>query len=112
MNALVISLCVLCQCFLAAGQVVLKHASNGIDVSRRRWKVAAGYILGTTLLAGWFFVWIGVLGRTDLSNAYPYEGLGPGLVVLGAWAILRERLHWSAWVGLLLIVAGVALVTW
>lgn len=55
-------------------------------------------------------VWIVVLSRVQLSFAYPLLGLSYVLVVLSSALFLHERVSPSRWLGVLLIVAGVALV--
>jgi uncharacterized membrane protein len=105
MTTVAIILCVVCQLFLVAGQLLLKRGMGG-DRVRARWVAA-----GTACLTGWFFLWIGLLQRWELSRLYPFEGLDSALLVLAAWLFLRERLPWVGWVGVALITAGVALVS-
>jgi multidrug transporter EmrE-like cation transporter len=54
-------------------------------------------------------VWLSVLARWDVSKAYPLVGLGFVLTALVGWC-LGEQLSLQRWLGLALIVAGVALV--
>jgi len=105
MTTLAILLCLLCQLFLVTGQLLLKRGMNASPI--RLGNLAAG----VALLAGWFFVWLGLLAKWDLSRLFPFEGLNPALVVLGAWLFLEERVPWTAWMGIALISVGVALVS-
>jgi len=66
---------------------------------------------GIGLLSVWFFLWLGLLRDWDLSRLYVFEGLGPPLLVLGAWFFLGERVILRAWIGMGLIGCGVALVS-
>src|SRR4051812_27830324 len=61
-TALAITLCVVCQLFLVAGQVLLKHAMSGTKARTRN------FIAGVACLTIWFFLWIGLLQRWDLSQ--------------------------------------------
>jgi undecaprenyl phosphate-alpha-L-ara4N flippase subunit ArnE len=111
-TAVVIGLCVLCQLLLVAGQLLLKHAvspSGGGAVSWRR--AAARLAPGVACLSAWFFLWLGLLERWDLSRVFPFEGLNPVLLVIGAWVFFRERVSAGAWAGVVLIAAGIALVS-
>lgn len=112
MTAVAITLCILCQFLLVAGQLALKHAMNGVGTAPA-WspRVAGGFAGGVGLLSAWFFLWLGLLQDWELSRLYPFEGLNPALLVVGAAMFLRERVPPAAWVGIALISAGVALVS-
>jgi undecaprenyl phosphate-alpha-L-ara4N flippase subunit ArnE len=91
--------------FLVIGQLLLKR---GISAS----PVLVGSLAGgIAMLAAWFFLWLGLLSRWELSRLFPFEGLNPVLVVLGAWLFLKERVPMMSWIGIALISVGVALVT-
>ena len=107
---------VACQFLLVAGQLLLKHAmtafERGGDGSPRPWRrVAPRFAAGVGLLSAWFFLWLGLLAKWDLSHLFPFEGLNPALLVVGAWAFLKERVPLYAWAGIGLISLGVALVS-
>jgi len=105
MTAIAILLSVLSQFLLVCGQVLLRRAMKATPV---RVGILAG---GIVLLTGWFFLWLGLLADWDLSRLFPFEGLNPVLVALGAWLFLKERLGLTGWIGIGLISLGVALVT-
>jgi uncharacterized membrane protein len=65
---------------------------------------------GIVLLAGWFFIWTGLLQALPLSFVFPFEGISVVLLVLFACWILRERLSARSWLGVGLVTAGVILV--
>jgi uncharacterized membrane protein len=109
MRPLAIVICVVCQLFLVAGQLWLKHAMKGSGGGWRRMVVRLAP--GVACMTAWFFLWLGLLERLELSRVFPFEGLNPALVVLGAWVVFRERMGASAWVGIGLITAGVVLVS-
>jgi uncharacterized membrane protein len=45
-----------------------------------------------------------------LSKLYPFEGLNPAMMAIVAWIFLKEKLPASAWIGLVLVSIGVAVV--
>lgn len=104
MTAVAIGLALVCQVFLIAGQLLLKRAMRTTPVGIT-WLAA-----GITSLAAWFFAWMSLLSRWDLSRVYPFEGLNPALIVAGSALFLRERVNVTAWAGVLLISAGVAII--
>jgi drug/metabolite transporter (DMT)-like permease len=63
-----------------------------------------------------FFVsavlWIMALRSVALSIAYPMVALSYIIIFLGSYFLFQEPLSWRHWVGALLIVGGIALVTW
>ena len=105
MTALAVLLASVSQLFLVAGQLLLKR---GMRVTPVRIGSIAG---GIALLSTWFFLWLGLLANWDLSRLFPFEGLNPVLVVIGASLFLKERVPLLGWIGILLISAGVAIVT-
>ena len=55
-------------------------------------------------------LWLKVLSQTDLSLAYPLVSMGFVLVALLSWLVLGEHLSVGRISGIVLIVAGVALI--
>lgn len=109
MSVVTIVLCVLCQLFLVAGQLFFKHAMSP-KLPQPRSATIRNIVLGIVLQSFWFFLWLGLLQHNDLSKIFPFEGLNPALLVLGAWVILKERLPVGAWIGLSVVCAGLAIV--
>ena len=110
MTAVAIVLCVVCQLFLVVGQLMLKHAMN--PKAGGSWRgTAVRLVPGIACMTVWFFLWLGLLEKLELSHIFPFEGLNPALLVLGAWFFFRERVTVRAWVGIGLITAGVVLVS-
>lgn len=100
-----------CQLFQVTGQVFLKHAMLAVDAAPRVWRrVALFMVAGLTFLTFWFLMWIGLMQSWNLSAIYPFEGLCPVLMVLGARVCLHEKLGAAGWLGVTLIAAGVMLV--
>jgi uncharacterized membrane protein len=97
-----IVLCIVCQVLIVVGQIELKRGVSG--------KKLPPFVLGIFCMAVWFFLWLGLMGKWDLSRLYPFEGLNPALMAIGAWLVLKEKLPLSAWAGLALVCVGVAVV--
>lgn len=62
------------------------------------------FFLGTGLL-----LWLAVLGKLELSIAYPMLSLGYVLVMLAAKFIFNEQIPFRRWLGALIIVLGITL---
>lgn len=93
-----------------AGQIFFKRAmSLPDDAARGKFLVVFG--CGIFVKAVAFFLWLGLLSKFTLSKLYVFEGLGPILLVLAAWVFLREKMTLSLWLGVLLISAGLVLVS-
>ena len=105
MTPLAIAMVLTCELALVCGQLLLKR---GMTPTPPRLSIIA---LGVICLSGWFFLWLALLSRWELSRLFPFEGLNPALVVLGAVIFLRERVPLTTWIGIALISAGVAVVT-
>lgn len=112
MTWLAITLCVVCQLLLVAGQLLLKHAMTPAAGHAQSWaRTAARLVPGIACMTAWFFLWLGLLEQWDLSKIFPFEGLNPVLLVIAAWVVFKERISRSAWVGVALIAAGIGLVS-
>jgi len=116
-------LCVACQGLIVVGQLFLKHAVTTADGAAAgnpsalsddrpapRGRAVRNFAIGIACLTCWFFLWLGLLSRWDISKLYPWEGLNPAMMAIGAWLVLKERLPLSAWFGLALVCAGIAVV--
>jgi drug/metabolite transporter (DMT)-like permease len=110
MTSLSLALCIICQFFMIGGQLLLKRAmspeSKSPAPSRRRMQFG----LGIGCLSVWFFLWLGVLEQLPLSRAFPFEGLNPALMAVGAWLLLKERLSVKAWMGVAMVCGGIVVV--
>ncbi|WP_404822728.1 EamA family transporter [Pseudomonas botevensis] len=58
---------------------------------------------------GAFFVWMLILRRSSLSLAFPLSSLVFVGVLLGSWLGLGEQISLLHWVGVAVIMAGIAL---
>lgn len=108
----ILLLCLASQLCLVTGQLLLKHAMTQTNLAPIPWwRVVRLFSLGIAILSGWFFLWGGLLQRKDLSYIYPFEGMGPALMLFGAWLFLKEKLTLQSCIGIGLISAGIALVS-
>src|SRR5271165_2850295 len=97
---------------LAVGQVMFKQVGLGIRGrplvggvlyllgSRTFYIVVLIYVLST-------FLWIWILSRVPLSQAYPWVAIGMAIVPLLGWYVFGERVEPLFWLGVSLILAGV-----
>jgi undecaprenyl phosphate-alpha-L-ara4N flippase subunit ArnE len=104
MTAVAVAIALTAQLLFVVGQLLLKRGMGQGAVRPRT------LALAITLLAGWFFLWVGLMSQWELSKLFPFEGLNPALVALAAWYFLNERMSTGAWLGVGLICVGIILV--
>ena len=68
-------------------------------------------LLGVTLQASFFFLYLALLSRADVSLVLPLTALDYIVVALLAYWILGEDVTSARWAGIGLITAGVALMS-
>lgn len=56
-----------------------------------------------------FLIWMLILRSTHLSVAFPLSSLVFVGVLLGSWLALGEHISWLHWIGVLIIIGGIAL---
>ncbi len=61
------------------------------------------------LYGGSTLLWIWILSRVTLMQAYPWVAVGMAIVPLLAWVVFDERVAPSYWLGVALVIAGVFL---
>ncbi len=71
------------------------------------WKI----VVGTAMLALFFFLWLAVLSWEDLSVALPMQALNYVLVAVLAKYLLHEQVSPLRWAGIALVCVGVMLIT-
>jgi undecaprenyl phosphate-alpha-L-ara4N flippase subunit ArnE len=90
------------------GQIFFKHAArNTVD----RWGYARNLGLGIAVMSIYFFLWLGLLQKFDLSYLYPFDGVNRVMLVLAASFFLGEKATPRIWFGVILISAGMMLVS-
>lgn len=68
-------------------------------------------IIGTAMLAVFFFLWLAVLSWEDLSVALPMQALNYVLVAFLSQYFLHESVTPLRWAGTVLVCVGVMLIT-
>lgn len=66
--------------------------------------------LGVSLLIFWMLSQLALLSWADLSYVLPVTSIGYVLVALSGRLFLGEQISWKRWLGILCIMAGVAVV--
>ena len=72
--------------------------------------LSPGVIGGLTLYGIGTVLWLFVLSGTELSQAYPFVGLGFILTALMGYIFFQDALNGTRIIGTLLVVAGIVLV--
>lgn len=112
MSLLALALILFALVTFVAGQIFLKHAMESTSQTEfQKSSVAAQLGTGILLMTISFFITLGLLQRFDLSYLYPFQGLSIVMITLIAALVLKEKLTWRLTIGVLLITAGVALVS-
>lgn len=100
-------LLILLVSLLSCGAQLCQKRATRVMGSRR---AVAGWLAGSVLLLGIAMIlWLIVLQRVPVSQAYPMLSLNFIFVALAARAIWHERLTVRQMFGTLLVVAGVTL---
>lgn len=110
--------CSTVQClFLVAGQIFLKFAMADIGTFSWTWKFFRQAMLSWQLLASGLsmvaasFVWFYILKHYPLSLAYPLISISYIFGTLAAIFFFHETVPLTRWIGVLLIMGGVVLLT-
>jgi len=100
---------------LAIGQALFKKvgiAMRGLPLGEGMLAVAREPALygALALYGGATLLWIWILSRVPLSQAYPWVAVGAAVVPLLGWYLFGERITPVFWLGVALIVVGIVLV--
>ena len=99
----------------SAGQLFTKVAGDQLGPMDFRWQWLAdvartpGILAAIASYLGAFFVWMLILRRSSLSLAFPLSSLVFVAVLLGSWLGLGEHISVLHWVGVVVIIGGIAL---
>ena len=111
MTLFTIGLLLLSQISQVTGQILIKHAMNFTHGPHKPWNKIAGFFgLGIGAMTFCFFLWLGFLQKFDLSHVFPFEGLSPVILILGAAVFLGETITLRCWLGMGMISCGIVLV--
>ncbi|NVN10600.1 MULTISPECIES: multidrug efflux SMR transporter [Nguyenibacter] len=121
MKSVTLALVLISVLLSSSAQILLKTGMSGRTVQAAMTKGAAlrdmvtAIALNPSVLFGLFafglsaVVWLLVLARLDVSQAYPCVALGIVLTVLAGIVFLGEPIHPARLMGLIVIVSGVIL---
>jgi len=102
---------------IAAGQLLFKRTAQGVaDVTGtvaivQRIMFDPYFIAATAMYLAATFLWIFALREIPLSSAYPFMALAFVLVPAGAMFFFGESLDLRYFIGLALILAGIAVIS-
>lgn len=101
--------------FGAVGQLLMKAGTSGLGgegalATLTGALVRPQVLLGLASYAFSSLLWLVVLSRLDLSAVYPLGSASYAIVVVASWA-MGEQVGPLRWLGVVLIVAGVVLVS-
>ena len=69
-----------------------------------------GILAGLALYGFGTLLWLSALDRVELSQAYPFVGIGFALTTLAGWWLFGEQISPQRLIGIALVVGGIALV--
>jgi multidrug transporter EmrE-like cation transporter len=100
---------------LAGGQVLFKKvglAIVGLPPAEALLTILRDPLLygALTLYGSATLLWIWILSRVPLSQAYPWVGVGTAVVPLLGWYMFGERIGPVFWLGVALIIVGITVV--
>jgi multidrug transporter EmrE-like cation transporter len=72
--------------------------------------MTTGVLTGLVLYGGGTLLWLSALDRVELSQAYPFVGLGFALTTLAGWWLFGDHITLQRLAGILLIIAGIVTV--
>jgi drug/metabolite transporter (DMT)-like permease len=99
---------------LSIGQLLFKQVGSSIrgqalaDAASVLF-VSSHFYFALALYGGAKLLWIWLLSRVPLTQAYPWSALAVALVPLMAILILGETVRPLFWIGITLIIAGIVL---
>ena len=109
---------------MSSGQMLFKKTAIAIAAYSENIGEAAGIVDSVTraLQIPWFYfallvyglatvLWLYILQRIPLSIAYPFSALAMLIVPIFSFLIFKERLSYSYFMGSILIVSGIAIIS-
>jgi undecaprenyl phosphate-alpha-L-ara4N flippase subunit ArnE len=107
-------LCLLCVSLVSIGQVLMRRAAL---IARQSDLGIGAWVNGTTLFAVAIYatamlLWLWVLGRVPLTQAFAFFGLSFIVVPLLAHRLLDDPVSVQTWVGGAVIIGGIAITNW
>lgn len=100
---------------MATGQMLFKLGSNGKQINSLFDIIKLFFtpivFLALCLYAGTTGLWLYILSKTPISQAYPIQALAFPLVLIVSSFVFHEQISINKWIGVLIIVAGVTVAT-
>ena len=109
---------------MSSGQMLFKKTAISIAAYSKNIGEAAGIVDSVirALQIPWFYfallvyglatvLWLYILQRIPLSIAYPFSALAMLIVPIFSFLIFKERLSYSYFMGSILIVSGIAIIS-
>jgi uncharacterized membrane protein len=107
-----IALCLGVQGFIIVGELLLKRGMAPTGSHGDGAPIAWPWLLcGVVCFSAWFFLWLGILSKWDISQVYPFDALNSAGIALAARVVLQERLPARGWIGIGLITIGILMVS-
>jgi len=110
-NALMIILVIVSSILGATGMLFFKLGSKKVSFKIKDWITNWRIILGLVLYASATVTLVSALKIGELSVVYPMYALSYFWVALFSQTLLKERVSILNWVGVFLIIGGIALTT-
>ncbi len=120
-RTMLVAMILMSVCLAAAAQLTLKHGVNqigdrsgllrlGVESLRQIAGTPAIWV-GFLLFGASAVVWLLVLSRASLSFAYPFAALTYLVILIFGRLVLHEEVTPLRWTGVVLIMAGIVLVS-
>lgn len=98
------------ELFMKRGAVNTAHLSAGWDWTGLTTLVSPLVWIGIIFVVLSFVTWLSVLRQMPLSVAFPASQVVHVLIPLSSWLVLGERIGFTRWCGIVLVLAGLAIV--
>ena len=111
MDELTITYILLSVIINSIAQIIFKKGAK-IDKKREILKIlfTPKIIIGLILFASSALIWVIVLGKADVTYAYPLLSLGYILTTILSYTMLKEKITKNKILGIIIIIIGVILV--
>lgn len=108
-------------CFAAVGHLLIKGGLNAPAATAAHvalWQRLLGYVLqpavvlGLSIYAVGTAMWVFAVSKREISYLFPLSALNYVVVALGGKMLFGEAIPSGRWLGIAVVVAGVALMNW
>jgi len=109
MTGPVLAILAACELCNVVGQLCFKQAMGDLWL-RSRSRATLVLTAGIAIMAASFFLWLGLLPSSQLSQLFPFEALTRALILLASGFFFHEKITVKLWLGVFLISTGIFLV--